>query len=545
MDSKRLLTDLACGSCHSSLPVSDSIWIKAPSLSYAGLRYNAAYLYEYLGNPTRIRRHIGRSRMPDFKFSEQERLALALYLEKQKNLVQPLPEFPQELREEKQENVSDAAARKLIVEELHCTSCHKLNGEGADVAVDLATIGWRLKSDWLKEYLAWPQAFDPQTSMPAQVYNSRGNNQLLEVVPNAAAKIRTMVIYLMSFGRTERARQERNFQRVRQVNPNISAALGENIFVSQNCTGCHALGSIQSWKNAPDLSRETARARQEWLKAYLTGPTPIRPFGFYPGTGSRMPDFKLTSEEVGSITEFFLEQSNPTIALPSFQPHALSRFSMQKAEKLIRDRLPCLGCHTLGKEGGKIGPDLSNVKERLQPEFVFAIIRDPQHIDPAIVMPKAPMQDATIDLITNYLITSKSNGKPTAYLSLIDNPLREQADTTDVQGLYAHYCSSCHGLKGNGDGFNAKFLSRSTGLRTAEPTQPTKHADKIAMSARADDALFDGIYAGGAILNKSHRMPAFGQTLSRNQIWSLVRYIRHLCGCEGPQWSRESTGREK
>jgi mono/diheme cytochrome c family protein len=60
------------------------------------------------------------------------------------------------------------------------------------------------------------------------------------------------------------------------------------------------------------------------------------------------------------------------------------------------------------------------------------------------------------------------------------------------------------------------------------------------MSRRSDDALFDAIYAGGYIMNRSNRMPPFGQTLAREQIWSLVRYLRTLCRCEGPTWSRDN-----
>jgi len=60
------------------------------------------------------------------------------------------------------------------------------------------------------------------------------------------------------------------------------------------------------------------------------------------------------------------------------------------------------------------------------------------------------------------------------------------------------------------------------------------------MSGRSDDALFDAIYAGGYVMNRSNRMPPFGQTLAREQIWSLVRYLRGLCRCQGPTWSRDN-----
>ncbi len=58
------------------------------------------------------------------------------------------------------------------------------------------------------------------------------------------------------------------------------------------------------------------------------------------------------------------------------------------------------------------------------------------------------------------------------------------------------------------------------------------------MGARGDDALFDTIGGGGAIMNRSARMPAFGGTLTSVQIRALVRRIRILCRCEGPAWSR-------
>ena len=59
------------------------------------------------------------------------------------------------------------------------------------------------------------------------------------------------------------------------------------------------------------------------------------------------------------------------------------------------------------------------------------------------------------------------------------------------------------------------------------------------MSARPDDSLFDTIAAGGAVMNRSPRMPAFGATLSAAEIRALVRHIRTLCRCEGPSWSRD------
>ena len=59
---------------------------RAPDLSYSGLKYNEAFVYDYLKSPKKIRNHIGKSRMPDFGLADNEALALTKYLMSQKTL---------------------------------------------------------------------------------------------------------------------------------------------------------------------------------------------------------------------------------------------------------------------------------------------------------------------------------------------------------------------------------------------------------------------------------------------------------------------------
>jgi hypothetical protein len=59
------------------------------------------------------------------------------------------------------------------------------------------------------------------------------------------------------------------------------------------------------------------------------------------------------------------------------------------------------------------------------------------------------------------------------------------------------------------------------------------------MARRSDDALFDTIFSGGYIMNRSNFMPPFGATLTRDEIRGLVGHIRTLCRCQGPAWSRD------
>ncbi|MEZ4764139.1 MAG: c-type cytochrome [Calditrichia bacterium] len=79
-------------------------------------------------------------------------------------------------------------------------------------------------------------------------------------------------------------------------------------------------------------------------------------------------------------------------------------------------------------------------------------------------------------------------------------------------------CGICHGETGDGNGYNARYL----------PVSPTAHSDSAYMSTRQDAALYDGIAAGGFVMNRSHAMPPFLETLTKSQIADLVKYMRKL-----------------
>lgn len=208
------------------------------------------------------------------------------------------------------------------------------------------------------------------------------------------------------------------------------------------------------------------------------------------------------------------------------QESGLSAFSKAKAVALLRDRLPCLGCHQLNGEGGTIGPDLTTVRERRSAAYIAAIVANPQMVVPHAAMPLVRMPAATRDLVVRYLVSLPG--------SVAEGPVPVSGPPTppappDGRALYAKWCASCHGASGNGDGPNAARL----------PVTPAAHSSRAAMSARPDDSLFDTIASGGAVMNRSPRMPPFGGSLTSVEIRALVRHIRTLCRCEGPAWSRK------
>jgi mono/diheme cytochrome c family protein len=95
------------------------------------------------------------------------------------------------------------------------------------------------------------------------------------------------------------------------------------------------------------------------------------------------------------------------------------------------------------------------------------------------------------------------------------NPLTSDAKTIAAgRGLYLKNCSRCHGPKGTGDGNVANSLNPS----------PALLAYMIQMPMLVDEYMLWSIADGGKAFGTP--MPAFEKTLTRDQIWKIVLFMR-------------------
>jgi nitric oxide reductase subunit C len=314
--------------------------------------------------------------------------------------------------------------------------------------------------------------------------------------------------------------------------PRADATLGARMFGVLGCAGCHGNGGdTEPSPVGPDLSREGVRVRPQWLRAFLRAPFPVRRDGNPGSPGARMPDFRLTDEEIASLSSYLGGLGTRLVTLDTTR---LSPFQSRRTGRFMEERLACLGCHELGGVGGGIGPSLDGLTGRLDESFVLEMILDPGRAAPGSAMPRQEMPEREARRVARYLLDHETEGRTTDHASLVDasHPAwASQVPTGASEGsaLYARHCTACHGTGGQGDGWNAPRL----------PVPPTAHADSSRSARRADDTLFDGIHSGAWVLDGSPRMPPFGSLLSPDQIRSLVAHIRVLCACEGPSWSRD------
>jgi len=103
---------------------------------------------------------------------------------------------------------------------------------------------------------------------------------------------------------------------------------------------------------------------------------------------------------------------------------------------------------------------------------------------------------------------------PAAEAPVVEAPLSYELRLG--KGVYQHYCQTCHGETGAGDGFNAFNVD----------PHPRDLSDPTFQKAKTDADLKDAVQRGGVGVGLSPLMPPYGKTLSTAQVDEVVLYLR-------------------
>jgi len=130
--------------------------------------------------------------------------------------------------------------------------------------------------------------------------------------------------------------------------------------------------------------------------------------------------------------------------------------------------------------------------------------------------PAPPAHAASAAAIAPKEASPPQPGQPAAPGSLPIPDLGYNA--REGRAVYRHYCLTCHGQEGHGDGFNAFNLD----------PKPRDLADPDFQAKRTDDDFAAVIRSGGGVAGLSTGMPPWGRTLGERKIRNVVDYLRAL-----------------
>jgi ubiquinol-cytochrome c reductase cytochrome c subunit len=165
--------------------------------------------------------------------------------------------------------------------------------------------------------------------------------------------------------------------------------------------------------------------------------------------------------------------------------------------------LGCASCHGANGEGTKQGPDLRGVGAE-DADFQLSTGRMPDtQPDRQTVTKRSPYTRREIDDLVAY-VASLGPGPP------IPDVITPPGDLQEGAQLYLDNCAACHSAAGNGGA-----LSFGRDAPTLHDATPVEVAE--------------------AIRTGPGQMPVFGpETLSRQQVNSIVRYVEYLKKPEDP-----------
>ncbi len=81
---------------------------------------------------------------------------------------------------------------------------------------------------------------------------------------------------------------------------------------------------------------------------------------------------------------------------------------LEHGKRLYSNKYGCNGCHSIGTEGGKVGPALDRAGFRLNGTWIYRWVKNPQAMKPETRMPALGLSDADAKAVTMYLGTLRA-----------------------------------------------------------------------------------------------------------------------------------------
>jgi len=461
---RQLISRYGCTHCH-TIKQADGARIlpddDPPSLKHIADKTTREWVYAWIKDP---QSYASTATMPNYHFSDNDARDISAFI-----LTQSTPLEPPLQPMAGAKAPPDPAAGATLYGQSFCASCHATQNAagtvvGGNFGPELTGIGTKAKPEWLQDWVKNPRHYDPGTMMPHYRFDDK------------------QVAILTGF---LEAKTEPDFLANVHLDPATPQQIehGKRLVVENGCASCHEINGIKKPENfAPELSRIGSKPLNQLifvegvehtLPDYI-GAKVRNPRAF--GSALKMPQFKLTPQEIDAITTALLALTDRA----QTQPPSMRIASVQEthyepagqAGQLMHD-LQCFSCHTINGHGGDMAPDLTWEGTAVQRDWLVQFLKNPETLRPALIrrMPKFNLTDSEINTLSDYIMTVYQ----TPEFDRDSLPAAQFTPASVEEGRQLFYskfaCQSCHiadfskdkgyigpALAGTGMRFNAAWI---------------------------------------------------------------------------------------
>jgi mono/diheme cytochrome c family protein len=242
---------------------------------------------------------------------------------------------------------------------------------------------------------------------------------------------------------------------------------GRQLIAEFNCVGCHRLqGSERPAMLGPDLINVGTKVSREWIYKWLKEPQTLTDAdgnvtvdGYETEEEPRMPKFRLTEAELRGLSAYLSMLRSRPAEPYKYNPRVIAAWSkkpdlVDQGELRFRQMF-CSTCHALAVTragetkliGGDIGPELTKVGSKVNPDWLAAWLRDPQAFLPHSRMPRYEWSDEDLYKVTQYITTKLTDPDLLSDVPTLGTPTAEEIRLG--QRLFVEKgCASCHVVEG-------------------------------------------------------------------------------------------------
>jgi mono/diheme cytochrome c family protein len=223
--------------------------------------------------------------------------------------------------------------------------------------------------------------------------------------------------------------------------PQLNA--GRDTLARYGCVRCHKVASpegrvMTATDRPPTLTHIAEKTTREWIFAWIRNPQAY-------ASSATMPNFLLSDDEARDISAFLIAQSTKS----GQEPLSLPKTNPEQGSTVYGESF-CASCHAMQNAaglmvGGNLGPELTRVGSKVNPEWLTAWLRNPAGYDPATAMPHYRLNDGAIASVQAYL---ESKSDPDFLANVHLDPATPAQISHGKSLVNERGCAACHQING-------------------------------------------------------------------------------------------------